>query len=947
MTERYVFLPWLRSGIAAHLGSAPGGLRRASVTTAISGNAERLGDGSDALEIPPRDVQLYGPSDVLGFDPTVISAIEPRAGVGDFEPNYLCAVTFAAPDFPWRFSPSVPDQSRRLQPWVVLIAVLEDEINGEVAAGDPRLPPCVQVAATALPNLSECWRWAHVQVTCDGVLTTDALRDLLANEPHRVVSRLLCARRLAAGQRYVALIVPTFATGVCAGRRIEPVAGTTSLTPAWPDNPTKNVWLPYYYRWEFGTGQRGDFESLVRLHEPRPLKRLGRRDFDCTKPGFGVLRGPDKLGLEGALCSIDCEWDKWGHDAHTPALPTTMQEGLASLLNQPLADLAKAPIVGPPIYGRWHRARSKVFLCQNDADPQSSKPLSTDWVDQLNLDPRHRAAAGLGAEVVERNQEALMASAWKQLGAVDRANEILRRAQLGREGSGTLYGRLGQLGLTGKISVLGPIAGRVKLSGATTTLGATLGQVRACRAALDSGFRRIARLRGPVRRRQDLGKLPTTGVLLSRLHAADPTKQIVAAGSSPAPNGAPSLFSVSEELRSAELGNVTNVAAFSEAKLNANMIRAGVTALSGPELGKIGNKWGTAQELGGLADAITGALARFLAGEPETPLVTPIGNADLGFAQPLMTALDPEKTIPARIALLLPKRPSRPNADPLALVMAAPEFPQPMYEPLRDISHELLLPGIETVPQNTLVLLRTNRRFVEAYHAGLNDAFARELRWREYPTDQRGTYFRQFWDTSLYATTDELRERYKDIERMYLWSGKLGQNRPRARPAGEQDQTVLLVRGDLLRKYPNTVVYAVPADAQGLPQFPDETHEPVWPVFGASPPPDLTFFGFNLLPDQMRSGGPNSKGYFVVLEERVGETRFGADEELGKDGDCAPTWNDLSWDYIKVSDGAYINSTTPCAVSNGGVTWSSSASIAYILLQWPMRVAVHAKRMLP
>ena len=29
---------------------------------------------------------------------------------------------------------------------------------------------------------------------------------------------------------------------------------------------------------------------------------------------------------------------------------------------------------------------------------------------------------------------------------------------------------------------------------------------------------------------------------------------------------------------------------------------------------------------------------------------------------------------------------------------------------------------------------------------GLNHEFARELLWREYPTDQRGSYFRQFWD---------------------------------------------------------------------------------------------------------------------------------------------------------------------------------------------------------
>ena len=29
-----------------------------------------------------------------------------------------------------------------------------------------------------------------------------------------------------------------------------------------------------------------------------------------------------------------------------------------------------------------------------------------------------------------------------------------------------------------------------------------------------------------------------------------------------------------------------------------------------------------------------------------------------------------------------------------------------------------------------------------------------ELLWREYPTDQRGTFFRQFWDTSVALSAD-------------------------------------------------------------------------------------------------------------------------------------------------------------------------------------------------
>ena len=77
----------------------------------------------------------------------------------------------------------------------------------------------------------------------------------------------------------------------------------------------------------------------------------------------------------------------------------------------------------------------------------------------------------------------------------------------------------------------------------------------------------------------------------------------------------------------------------------------------------------------------------------------------------------------------------------------APSFPQPMYEALKEKSQELLLPGLDKVLPDTVLGLRTNRAFVEAYMIGLNVEMARELLWRGFPTDQRGTYFRNFWGT--------------------------------------------------------------------------------------------------------------------------------------------------------------------------------------------------------
>src|SRR5439155_10021037 len=128
-------------------------------------------------------------------------------------------------------------------------------------------------------------------------------------------------------------------------------------------------------------------------------------------------------------------------------------------------------------------------------------------------------------------------------------------------------------------------------------------------------------------------------------------------------------------------------------------------------------------------------------------------------------------------ASLIPKRPPpRAGRDTLAPIMAAPEFRQPMYAPLWDLSQRYIMPGAEAVPQNSIAILQMNRRFIESFMAGLNHAFAGELRWREYPTDQRGTYCRQFWDSSRYANTDADRERLLDIARIHDWRAPLGRN---------------------------------------------------------------------------------------------------------------------------------------------------------------------------
>ncbi len=235
--------------------------------------------------------------------------------------------------------------------------------------------------------------------------------------------------------------------------------------------------------------------------------------------------------------------------------------------------------------------------------------------------------------------------------------------------------------------------------------------------------------------------------------------------------------------------------------------------------------------------------------------------------------------------------------------MAAPAFLQPMYAPLRDLDPQYLLPGVDLIPPDTLGLLVANHAFIETYMVGLNHEMARQLLWNGYPTDQRGSYFRQFWDVSAYvpmpgdpADPATLTELLKDIPPIHTW--------PLADPLGEhpnrtglaQDNLVLLVRGELFKRYPNAIVYAGKAKldptAKSLVLDPTDERYPLFPA--AALAPDMTFLGFNLSADDARGGTAAAPhGFFFVFQEQPSEPRFGL--EPTADSTPVPHWAELAW----------------------------------------------------
>ena len=82
--------------------------RDGATATAVSGNV---------------DLTLYGPADIIGIDTRLIVRTEPKPGIRNFEPNYLAAIDFDPPDFPWLLTPAHADANNRLRPWLVLVVV--------------------------------------------------------------------------------------------------------------------------------------------------------------------------------------------------------------------------------------------------------------------------------------------------------------------------------------------------------------------------------------------------------------------------------------------------------------------------------------------------------------------------------------------------------------------------------------------------------------------------------------------------------------------------------------------------------------------------------------------------------------------------------------------------------------------------------------------------------
>lgn len=1023
---RYQFHPWARKGIATNitegddLGSGSGTtVERAEVPVAVSLNEHGLS----------KSFSLIGPGDIIGVNHQMIVRTAPLNWITDMEPNYLALIEFYDEDFLWRYTPAAP-QGSKLRPWVFLLLLKDDEFDRT----QRKVPvPSITVKnKDAFPPADESWLWGHMHSNADipDSELSDYEKFLLSlnkttnDDPDQVFCRLMSPRKMEPNTAYYAFLIPAFETGRLAGLE-QPTLTTPAQMASWDNNGARGE-MPVYYEWFFRTGTNADFESLVKLLEPRAMDpRVGIRDMDCSRPGFVradnpalelPATSPAIIGLEGALKSPSTVSTVFPD----PPAAKDFQVELEKIVNLPTTIIGKDdsgdPIISLPLYGGKHAKRSTNEVVLLDITKNT-------WVHDLNKDPRTRVPGGLGTLVVQKHQETYMRKAWAQVLKIIEANKRIKFTMFYMKAA-LMYTQktFSQLPGATMLAISKPLLPRIM--GSPTTIFQQLQESRLPVAVFSGAFRRLVRPNGKLSKRLGNGNKFDYAALVTDLNEG----KVTAAPPKVTPAGMPNTAGLSEQLFSAawpawlrwlldhfKLILILLLILFLVlALLTGAYLLFGALAVlalgAWPLLNSLKQKAAAAEtltdpqkELEALA-AIPPqpAFTLLLSDEAVTPLPTATGSGsdsiegrnfraalthfisrlvpkepvkailamDMGNAYAKVgKAIHPHTSFPFRLSSLVrfPGNIKLDVPEKIFPAMAYPDFEDPMYKKLSDISGELLLPNLKLIPPNTISLLKTNQKFIESYMVGLNHEMGRELLWREYPTDERCSSFRQFWDVKgiIRPATDkteaELTEEYKDIKPIHTWPTNSLLGRHNNRDAeGDAEQTVLVIRGDLLKRYPNTIIFAQKAiagthaeeHAIDLDLDAEEFKTAVkFPLYKAEIAPDIKFFGFDLTIEQARGTVKtepftDNLGWFFVLQEMPGEPTFGMDISFNAGSDGL-SWDDLAWTNF-TSELSFIKAgVRPTIHPADDFRWGAdSANMAFILFQKPSMVAIHAKEML-
>jgi hypothetical protein len=808
---------WQPPGAAAVASAALHDGRLSAALQLTASDVDRPSDSATRTAV----YDLLGPRDVTGLAAAAVVSAYPSPGAQNVESNKAVYAELAAPDLPWRHTVNLP-QGKVLRPWIVLLVGTADEI--EVAGETVRLQPSVLDAHP----LGASARGAHVEQEQSG----------------RPTARLISARALTPDRDHVAVIVPAF---------------TAAGTPAWATPASGTVELALYHHWRFHTKPGGDFAALAGRLKLRQAENLGAAEVTYA-PVPSVT-----TAVSGALVS---------ESAPPPGpLPQEARDDLAALTVD-LGDAAH-PIVGLPDHaGPW--------------PPAPPLPVAG-WRAALRRDYRSRAVAGLGNAAAIANQELLAHEAGRLAGAYEEVADRLRRLALGLLTSKSLWQRRVTADPVRRLGVLGPA-----LRDVLTASGPVA-------AVMEHPDRALERSLFSSAARRALRRAGETGATL-QLAAAAPPRPVRSAPSAvhtdlfaQATGRAPlddaigkrppvtrTISTTAKRLATAfdRSGLDPDTATFLNARLKsvtdrltANaaapilpllaLVDSGATRPSRERLRVLGDALNAPPDSGDLA-----VLGTKLARPPGQPVATAFDLA--GASNEIATVFDPTVERPSivdRVLAGIGDSAGLVEGTPTVPVELTPELDLPAWQFLRDNASEWLLPGAGTVLADSVIGLKTNPAFVDAFLLGLNAQLAAELRFRNYPLIPGWAPVRTFWDRANAATGAP----EHDILEIATWppDTPFGSSAHQT-PSASSADLVVLFNTPLFREYPGTLVYLVPAKRNnGTLDWSDRPDFAVrqFPAFQGRISSELTFFGFDLDPDL-------GAERWVVLEETVNGRRF-------------------------------------------------------------------------
>ena len=1023
--NEYSFLPWLRRGLSNRISNPdnPNDTTKGKrAILQVTGKFERkfakdktISELDEEFEIP-----LVGPGDILGIDAGAIERVNPSPGLNNFESNYYPSLDFFDEDFPWRYTPAAPagneNSGKRLRPWIALLVCKRNEFSLHNNS-DGFLYVKLKIEDEKLyneifPPAGNLWACAHVQYNgaMKQNLSADNLSKILSEEieinPDIALSRLLSTRNLEDNRSYSVFLVPSFETGRLAGlgKAIDEIPvqqGAWESSYELQKKRTNAFEFPVYYHWDFETAS-GNFDVLAKRLKATDLGSLPadlKVDVSNMGNGFEYAKldpRPKREVLNVPAATIPINYE------NTPYPVAAGDEaGVAKLLRELLGKnpvlidnrletsitytgntqgiVTDDPWVVPPLHGAKH-------IMATTLEENVAENITHPWFTELNLDVRHRAAAGMGKKAIQNNQEELVHRAWEQVELINELNQMLREYLLKlRVDKAVFDSKFSSKYVGNLLTYLQPMK-YASVNG--TSLKEILDGKGIPSAYVSATFQRMSTYKGI---QQEINPVGNGGSIMDNIaknniyalaphDLADlisaeqiknlfkPDKKMVRSmidtlylkqiyskfnkiyfqrrlveivksqyseeylvlSSNFKMNGSEDSWAsywVWEDstpkvyLQDSTLGQRRSVDAWNvvykiqlEIKKDIEkyeQIIIDYDSYIETEIIKGDEKFAVYRDEGeeffdeksSGTDAV-GSLGKkvdiVLKIMKDIPVKSNVLKSDSNIekdTEELCDELDPNKEMDMvykaigeyfTALLNLPESKQKEYIDNYVEelthsqypVVAYPIFPEPTYYYLKQLSGKYILPAVDEMAMNSMILLRNNPAFVEAFLCGMNTEMGKELLWREFPTDSRGSYFRKFWDTE---DADMDMDTYFDILPVHKWDAeqspgthRLGENHT----PGKADLLVFAIKGELMKKYPGTLVYLHEGKIEtknGVQtiKIGDEDAKTVAPELSAWLTDSVYIVGFpGVLKDFAGDPTAGDPGYFLIFQERPTSVQF-------------------------------------------------------------------------